>query len=122
MTFINRGILYIDDDEAARLTMTLLFGQHGYEVLAVSSAQATLFFLSEESFDLYILGPRLSRMGPIAFCREIRKSERYAPIIIYSEGMGEAVKDAEVCVGCSVFSARLGLDKLLSKVRAELEL
>jgi DNA-binding response OmpR family regulator len=115
------SILYIDDDEGARLILTLHFGQEGYEVLAVSSSQATQFIVPEETFDLYILGSQLSKMNSTAFCRKIRQFERYAPIIIYSEDISEQEHDAMLCAQCTVLIANSGIDELLDKVRAELE-
>ena len=121
MTFANPSILYVDDDRGARLTLTLHFGQQGFEVTAVGSSQAALYITPEEPFDLYILGPRLSRMDGASFCREIRQFERHAPIIIYSGDSGGSEREAASCVGRTAFVAQLGIDKLLDRVRAELE-
>ena len=121
MQFAKRSILYIDDDEGTRLMLTLHFGQQGFEVTAVGSSHAAMYLTPEESFDLYILGPRLSSKGSAAFCQEIREFERHAPIIIYSGDADGSEKDAALCVGRTVFIANLGMDKLLDKVKSELE-
>ena len=121
MPFAERSILYVDDDEGARLMVTLLFGQEGYEVLAVGSSQASQFIVPGESFDLYILGPRLSGTQSATFCRKIREVERHAPIVIYSGTKGESEHKAALRAGCSVFVAEPSIDNLLNTVRAELE-
>jgi DNA-binding response OmpR family regulator len=101
--------------------LTLFFGQHGYEVLAVSSSQVALFLLPDESFDLYILGPQLSRTDCITFCRKIRQFERYAPILIYSDANRRFEQEAALYDGKNVIVVKPSIDKLLETVRAELE-
>lgn len=121
MLSTKRSILYVDDDGGARLTLTLLFGQQGYEVLAVSRSQAIQFVIPEESFDLYLLGARLSEMYKAALCRKIRAFDRDTPIIICAGDTKESKQESALCVGCTIFISKLDIDKLLDQVKAELE-
>lgn len=116
-----RSILFVDDDGDARLIMTLLLGQQGYEVIAVTSSQGTQFISSDDPFDLYIMGPRLLAMNSIALCRQIRKFDKHVPIIIYSRASSESEQDSALRDVGAVFVTNLCSDHLLETVRAELE-
>lgn len=121
MPSAKRSILYIDDDGDARLIMTLLLGQQGYEVLAVTSSQGTRFIVPKDPFDLNILGPRLLAMNSAALCRQIREFDKHVPIIICSRPINESEQEAALHDVGAVFVTNLCSDHLLETVRAELE-
>jgi DNA-binding response OmpR family regulator len=114
------SILYVDDDEEARLMLTLLLGQQGYEVIAVNSSQAVRLITCGESFDLYILG--LSRTDGAAFCRKIREFDRRTPIIIYSGTTQEFDLEVVLRVRGNMLIAKPQIDELLDAVRVELDI
>jgi DNA-binding response OmpR family regulator len=119
MPSAKRSILYVDDDEGARLMLTLHFGQQGFEVTAVSTSQAAQFILPEELFDLYILG--LPRTDAATFCRKIRQFHRHAPIIIYSSVTRRFEQDAALWVGYTVSVAKPNINQLLESVMVALD-
>lgn len=121
MPSAKRSILYVDDDRGARLTLTLLFGQQGYEVLAVSGSQAAQFLVPEESFDLYLLGARLSAMYRAALWRKIRGFDKHTPIIICSGAIDEFEQEAVLHAGRIIFIADTGIAQLLERIRVEME-
>jgi CheY-like chemotaxis protein len=56
-----------------------------------------------------------------ALCRKIRAFDRDTPIIICAGDTKESKQESALCVGCTVFISKLGIDKLLDQVKAELE-
>lgn len=115
-------IFYVDNSEVSRLVLTLLFGQEGYEVIAVSPSQATLFIIPNERFSLYILGTLPPRINGAAFCRKIREFERRAPIVIYSDATSECKPEATLAIGANAFVAKPSIDELIDTVKAKLRL
>ena len=115
-------IFYVDDNEVSRLVLTLLFGQEGYEVTAISASQAMLFIIPNERFSLYILGTLPPGINGAAFCQKIREFEKRAPIVIYSDATPESNPEAACANGANAFVAKPFIDELIDTVKAKLRL
>jgi DNA-binding NtrC family response regulator len=71
-------ILIVDDEENARIGLTKLLSQEGYEVESVADGYEALEFLRGRLFNLVISDINMPRMNGLAFLHEIH---RYYPSV-----------------------------------------
>jgi len=68
-----KKILVVDDEENARLGLSKLLGQEGYEVDSVGNGYEALDFLSRHKVNLVISDINMPEMNGLAFLREIHR-------------------------------------------------
>ena len=76
-------VLLVEDENAIRSLLRLLFEDEGYEVQEAADGVEALQLFAVGSIDLIVLDLRLPRMNGFDVCREIRKTSG-VPIIIVS--------------------------------------
>jgi DNA-binding NtrC family response regulator len=69
-----KKILIVDDEENARLGLSKLLAQEGYEVDAVANGFEALNFLRKQKVNLVISDLNMPEMNGLAFLRELHRS------------------------------------------------
>jgi DNA-binding response OmpR family regulator len=75
------SLLFIEDDDAIRLALSLALEDEGYEVLQAADGASGLAAFAEHDADLVLLDLRLPDMSGFDVCRALR-AESIVPIII----------------------------------------
>ena len=90
MSIPYRKVLYVDDDvDACEMMVSWLGKDHDdMTVITAHSAGKARELISGTSFDLFILDARLPDETGWDLCRQIRKTDRETPVLIYS-GMSD---------------------------------
>jgi CheY-like chemotaxis protein len=127
----NRRILLVEDNPDLNALLAFLLQQAGHQVTGISSGSA-LEQLSEQSFDLFLLGQNCSDIAAFSLCKQLRKLHPTHPIIIYStaalfseqqEGLRAGataylVKPEDLCGLGEIASSLLGNPKVRLCIRA----
>jgi two-component system response regulator HydG len=93
-----RRILFVEDDEALRVTQTIYLRQEGFEVVAAADHTSARVKLGREPFDVVVTDLRLGKQSGLDVVRDGRELQPQAEIIVitgYSsvESAVEAMKD-----------------------------
>lgn len=75
------SLLFIEDDDQIRLTLTLALEDEGYTVTQAATGQAGLDAFAEADFDLVLLDLRLPDISGFEVCRQIRRTS-IVPVIM----------------------------------------
>ncbi|NCO51095.1 MAG: response regulator [Deltaproteobacteria bacterium] len=68
-----KKILIVDDEENARIGLSKLLGQEGYQVDAVANGSEALNFLSRGQVSLVITDINMPKMDGLTFLRELKR-------------------------------------------------
>jgi two-component system, NtrC family, nitrogen regulation response regulator NtrX len=77
-------VLIIDDEEAVRSSLKLIFEYEGYEVLLAASGPVGLKIAAQESPDLVFLDVKMPQMDGLEVLRRLKESEVPPPVVILS--------------------------------------
>jgi DNA-binding NtrC family response regulator len=81
-----KTILVVDDDEDTRVLCQRELKFEGYRTRSVSSGQEAMRFLEQESeVELIILDIKMSPVDGIEVLKQLRKKDRYIPVILHTE-------------------------------------
>lgn len=117
-----RRILLVDDDDALRNTLVEQLDLNGeFETIAASSAQAALESARVHIFDLILLDVGLPDMDGRELCKQLRKNNVRAPILMLTA----ADTDADTILGLDAGANDYVLKPfkflvLLARIRAQL--
>lgn len=75
------SLLFIEDDDQIRLTLTMALEDEGYTVTQAATGQAGLDAFTGGDFDLVLLDLRLPDVSGFEVCRQIRRTS-IVPVII----------------------------------------
>ena len=75
-------ILVVDDEENARIALSKILEQEGYQVSSVSNGLEALEFLQHEKVEVIITDLRMPEMGGLAFLRELSKHYPRSQVIM----------------------------------------
>jgi two-component system response regulator (stage 0 sporulation protein F) len=78
----HRKILIVDDEENARMGLSKLLSQEGYEVDSVANGYEALDFLRREKVNLVISDINMPEMNGLAFLRELNRSYPSTSVIM----------------------------------------
>ena len=119
------GILVVDDDLAARQTLTALLEGEGYEVRCAPSGQTALLFAAEEPPDLVLLDIRLPDLEGFEVCRRLKADvgTRAVPVIFLSalEGLEDRVRGF-AAGGADYIAKPFHAEEVLARVRTHVTL
>lgn len=88
-------VLVVDDEENARLALSKILEQEGYEVSSAGNGLEALEFLQHEEVDVIITDLRMPEMGGLTFLRELsRHYPRSQVIMITAYGGVESYLEA----------------------------
>jgi DNA-binding response OmpR family regulator len=82
-----KAVLCVDDDQDTCEMLTILLGQAGYDVTHAMNVTEGLALAERGGFDLILLDWYLPDGTGIELCMNIRKFDKFTPIIFYT---GEA--------------------------------
>ncbi len=77
-----RKILIVDDEENARIGLSKLLTQEGYEVSSVANGYEALQFLGREKVHLVISDINMPEMDGLAFLRELHRNHPSTHVIM----------------------------------------
>lgn len=117
MEHINKRILCVEDDDETRHLLVRFLDRHGYETLAVETAQEALELAHHHSFNLYVIDSWLPAEGGTSLCRMLREFDPHTPIIIYSGLALEADGQEALHAGANTLVAKPEVEKLLEVVQ-----
>ena len=101
-------ILIVDDEENARIGLSKLLSQEGYQVSAVGNGNEALDFLGKEQVSLVITDINMPDINGLEVVRFVKQSEnfKHIPVIIVTTEGRDVDKERGL---------RLGADKYLVK-------
>ena len=116
-----RRILVIEDDPDIARMLALNLRLEGYAVEVEGDGEAGLVRLRSETFDLLVLDLMLPGIDGLAICREVRRMDRYLPIIIVSAKTTETHRVLGLELGADDYLVKpFSLPELAARVRAVL--
>ena len=116
-----QSILVIDDDDSLRDTISVLFEQEGYQVLAAADGKAGFELAVSQRPDLLIVDLRLPGMSGAEICRQFRATGSQTPLIVLSAVGDEIDKVLLLEIGADDYVVKpFGARELLARVRAML--
>jgi len=95
-------VLVVEDDEDTRTFMELALGQHGYEVLAVASAEDGLAQLPAFGANLMLVDLGLPGMDGLELVRQVKERPEHAgtPIFLFTARAEDSVQREALAAGC----------------------
>lgn len=78
-------VLVVEDDEAVRHLLTLLLEDEGFEVTDVATGEAAVQHLEHRPCDLVLLDVRLPGMNGFDVCRQVRRTNNVAIIMVTAQ-------------------------------------
>jgi DNA-binding NtrC family response regulator len=116
------SILIVDDESAARLTMTLLLRRRGHRVLQAEGTAAAIKVLSEEMVDLVITDLRMPDGSGLDVLRAAKATAADASVILLTAYAGwESAKEAIQLGALDYFEKGRDPDELLHRIDKALE-
>ncbi len=94
-------VLVVDDDEAVRSSLKMIFEYDGYEVLLAANGPVGLKMAEQEAPDLVLLDIKMPQMDGLEVLRRLRERDASPPVVILS-GHG-TVKTAVEAVKLGAF-------------------
>jgi len=98
---VKARVLIVDDEEAVRSSLKMIFEYEGYEVLLAANGPVGLKMTEQESPDLVLLDIKMPQMDGLEVLKRLRSSESSPPVVILS-GHG-TVKTAVEAVKLGAF-------------------
>ena len=92
-------ILYVEDHEDTRESISLLLKFSDYDVVDMDSGTTALSQAQREHFDLYLFDSRLPDVSGVELCRKIREFDASTPILFFSGVAYEAEKQSALKCG-----------------------
>ena len=77
-------VLIVDDEEAVRSSLRMIFDYEGYEVFLAANGPAGLKMAEQESPDLVILDIKMPQMDGLEVLKRLKAEERSPPVVILS--------------------------------------
>ncbi|HUG54416.1 MAG TPA: response regulator, partial [Vicinamibacteria bacterium] len=77
-------VLVVDDEEAIRSSLRMIFEYEGYECLLAANGQAAVKMVERESPDLVFLDIKMPQMDGMDVLRAIKSQETSPPVVILS--------------------------------------
>src|SRR2546426_8231087 len=87
-------LLVVDDEPRMAALLKRGFGEEGYAVDVATDGTEALWLGSENPYDAIVLDLMLPGIDGIEVCRQLRESQRWAPIIMLSarDGVNDRVR------------------------------
>jgi two-component system, OmpR family, response regulator len=110
-------VLCLDDNlDTCEMVVTLL-DQEGLECTGVNSVSEALQVTIAQRFDLYVLDVQVPDGSGIELCKELRRQDESASIILYSAAAYQNDIDKGMHAGANAYVAKPAIDELIIAVR-----
>jgi len=110
-----KKILIVDDEENARIGLSKLLSQEGYQVSAVGNGNEALTFLDSEQVNLVITDINMPEMNGLVFLRELNRDYPSTDVImITAYGGVESYLEAMSLGAFEYLNKPIKLDELKS--------
>jgi two-component system alkaline phosphatase synthesis response regulator PhoP len=96
-------ILYVEDHEDTRESISLLLKHSDYEVIDIESGSSALDRAQQEHFDLYLFDSRLPDVSGEELCRKIREFDASTPILFFSGVAYESERQRALSCGAQAY-------------------
>ncbi len=77
-------VLIVDDEEAIRSSLKMIFEYEGYEVILAANGQAALKIAEKDAPDLIFLDIKMPQMDGLEVLKRLRADENAPPVVILS--------------------------------------
>ena len=115
-------ILIVEDDDSGRFTLTEAMRKQGYEVVAVTDAEAALDQIVQQEFDLAVVDFRLPGLSGVEALPRIRQlNPHMVPIIMTAYGSKQLAMEAVKAGAYDFFTKPIKIDELNIVVQRALE-
>jgi two-component system, NtrC family, nitrogen regulation response regulator NtrX len=81
---VKSRVLIVDDEEAIRSSLKMIFEYEGYEVLLAANGQAALKIAEKDAPDLVFLDIKMPQMDGLEVLKRLRAEESAPPVVILS--------------------------------------
>ncbi len=113
-----RKILIVDDEENARIGLSKLLSQEGYQVSAVGNGHEALAYLGNEQVSLVITDINMPEMDGLSFLRELNREYPSTDVImITAYGGVESYLEAMNLGAFEYLNKPIKLDELKSVMK-----
>ena len=113
-----RRILFVDDDRETREMMSVLLGENGHQVVAVSRGEDGMMLARQGGFVAIVLDAWLPGLDGIELCKSIRTFDCRTPIVFLSgAAQGEDWENAISAGAQGYFVKPQGLSDLQSYLK-----
>ena len=115
-------LLFIDNDEEFRVSMTKFLSNEGYSVSSATDGEEALRYLNEERFDLVVAELKMPGLNGIEFLRDVQKVSPQSKVVVLT-AYGEWVSYLEALKAGAVeyLNKPVKKDELLGTIRNVLE-
>lgn len=96
-------ILYAEDHEDTRESISLLLKYSDYEVIGTESGKGALDHAQHEHFDLYLFDTILPDVSGVELCQKIREFDGSTPIIFFSGVAFDDEKEKALSCGAQAY-------------------
>jgi len=118
LTLMKKKILIVDDEENARIGLSKLLSQEGYQVNAVGNGHEALDFLGNEPVSLVITDINMPEMDGLTFLRELNREYPSTDVImITAYGGVESYLEAMNLGAFEYLNKPIKLDELKSVMK-----
>ena len=118
MGLLMKKILIVDDEENARIGLSKLLSQEGYQVSAVGNGHEALDYLGHEQVSLVITDINMPEMNGLVFLRELNREYPSTDVImITAYGGVESYLEAMNLGAFEYLNKPIKLDELKSVMR-----
>jgi DNA-binding NtrC family response regulator len=115
---LTKKILIVDDEENARIGLSKLLSQEGYQVSAVGNGHEALEFLGNEHVSLVITDINMPEMDGLVFLRELNREYPSTDVImITAYGGVESYLEAMNLGAFEYLNKPIKLDELKSVMK-----
>ena len=111
-------LLAVDDDRLLRMSIELLFEQHGFEVDTAAGVKEALAALDRDSYGLVLTDLRLPDGDGLSVARHAREVDPAAKVLLLTGSDGELDEDEAWTAGViEILYKPCGLSTLIEKAR-----
>ncbi len=114
-----RKVLVIEDDKAISDLLDIHLQDLGCKITKAFDGETGLKYALNESYDLIVLDLMLPKLDGLEICKEVRKQERYTPILMLTAKSEEVDKVLGLEFGADDYLTKpFGIREFIARVKA----
>ncbi len=105
MTFMQvpKTVLCVEDNEDNGEMLEVFFEQAGFEVTTCATGEECLEHLKGREFSAIVLDYHLPAKDGLEICREIRRANKFVPIIFFTADARQQIRQDALAAGADAF-------------------